>query len=230
MIKAKDLVYEYIRRDEEGNVEEIQRALDQVNVTVEPGSFVAVLGHNGSGKSTFAKHLNALLSPTEGQIYIDGKDIRDVTQKSLRESIAYVPQESSLFHRSIFENIAYGKMDATREEVVRAAKLANADEFIRELPNGYDTLVGERGVKLSGGQRQRVAIARAILKDAPILVLDEATSALDNDTEAAIMESINRLHGRKTLVIIAHRLQTIEKCDLVYRVENGKATVERGRI
>ena len=158
---------------------------------------------------------------------IDGKDIRDVTQRSLREAIAYVPQESSLFHRSIFENISYGKPDASEKEVLRAAKLANADEFIKDLPNGYDTLVGERGVKLSGGQRQRVAIARAILKDAPILVLDEATSALDSESEALIQEALTNLMKGRTSIVVAHRLSTIAGLDEIVVLSEGRI-VEKG--
>jgi len=150
-----------------------------------------------------------------------------VTQDSLREAISYVPQESSLFHRSIFENIAYGRVGATLDEVKKAAKLANADEFIRELPNGYDTLVGERGVKLSGGQRQRVAIARAILKDAPILVLDEATSALDSESEALIQDALKNLMKGRTSIVVAHRLSTIAGLDEIVVLSEGKI-VEQG--
>ena len=163
----------------------------------------------------------------KGAIYIDGQDIRDVTQKSLHEAIAYVPQESSLFHRSVFENIEYGKPGASREEVLKAAKLANADEFIRALPDGYNTLVGERGVKLSGGQRQRIAIARAILKDAPILVLDEATSALDSESEALIQEALSNLMKGRTSIVVAHRLSTIAGLDKIVVLDEGKI-VEQG--
>ena len=197
------------------------------DLKIPAGKTVGLVGVSGSGKTTLTKLLLRFDDVAEGTIYIDGKDIRDITQKSLRESIAYVPQESSLFHRSIFENIAYGKMDATREEVVRAAKLANADEFIRELPNGYDTLVGERGVKLSGGQRQRVAIARAILKDAPILVLDEATSALDSESEALIQEALKNLMKNRTSIVVAHRLSTIAGLDMIVVLSEGRI-VEQG--
>ena len=140
---------------------------------------------------------------------MSGQDIREITQQSLRENVAYVPQETSLFHRTIAENIAYGRPGATMEEIVWAAKQANADEFIRDLPEGYETLVGERGIKLSGGQRQRIAIARAILKDAPILVLDEATSALDSESEALIQGALERLMKGRTSIVIAHRLSTV---------------------
>ena len=186
------------------------------------GQTVGLVGVSGSGKTTLTKLLLRFDDVTGGAIYVDGKDVRDVTQASLRNNIAYVPQESSLFHRSIFENIAYGRPEASHEEVVRAAVLANADEFIRELPNGYDTLVGERGVKLSGGQRQRIAIARAILKDAPILVLDEATSALDSESEALIQEALANLMKGRTSIVVAHRLSTIAGLDKIVVLSNGK--------
>ncbi len=149
-----------------------------------------------------------------------------MTQVSLRENIAYVPQETALFHRTIAENIAYSKPDATREEVIRAAKLANADEFIVDLPDGYDTLVGERGVKLSGGQRQRVAIARAILKDAPVLVLDEATSALDSESESLIQSALTELMKGRTSLVIAHRLSTVAALDRIIVLKDGKIVEE----
>ena len=156
-----------------------------------------------------------------GKILIDGQDISQVTQKSLHQSIAYVPQEPLLFHRSLRENIAYGKPDATDDEITEAAVKANAYEFIKTLPKGYDTLVGERGVKLSGGQRQRIAIARAILKDAPILVLDEATSALDSESEKLIQDALEKLMKGRTSIVIAHRLSTIAKLDRIIVLDNG---------
>ena len=152
---------------------------------------------------------------------IDGQNISQVAQSSLHKSISYVPQEASLFHRSLRENIAYGNQGATEAEIINAAKLANAWEFIKALPNGLDTLVGERGVKLSGGQRQRVAIARAILKDAPILVLDEATSALDSESEKLIQASLDSLMKNRTSIVIAHRLSTIAKLDRIIVLDNG---------
>ena len=200
---------------------------DDFDLKIPAGKTVGLVGVSGSGKTSLTKLLLRFDDVSSGAIYIDGKDIRDVTQKSLREAIAYVPQESSLFHRSIFENIAYGKTDATFEEVERAAKLANADDFIRELPNGYDTLVGERGVKLSGGQRQRIAIARAILKDAPILVLDEATSALDSESEAVIQEALANLMKGRTSIVVAHRLSTIAGLDEIVVLSEGEI-VEKG--
>ena len=194
---------------------------------VEPGKSVGLVGVSGSGKTSLTKLLLRFADVTKGAIYIDGQDIRDVTQRSLREAIAYVPQESSLFHRSIYENIAYGRPGASKEEIVKAAKLANADEFIRELPDGYRTLVGERGVKLSGGQRQRVAIARAILKNAPILVLDEATSALDSESEALIQEALANLMKGRTSIVVAHRLSTIAGLDEIVVLKEGRI-VEQG--
>ncbi len=197
------------------------------NLDIPAGRTVGLVGVSGSGKSTLTKLLLRFDDVSGGAIYIDGQDIRDVTQNSLREAIAYVPQESSLFHRSIYENIAYGKTGATRNEVLRAAKLANADEFIKELPDGYDTMVGERGVKLSGGQRQRIVIARAILKDAPILILDEATSALDSESESQIQGALANLMKGRTSIVVAHRLSTIAGLDEIVVLKSGKI-VERG--
>ena len=204
-----------------------EKLFDDFTLEIAPGKTVGLVGVSGSGKSTLTKLLLRFADVGEGAIYIDGQDIRGVTQKSLRDAIAYVPQESSLFHRSIFENIAYGRPGATDEEVYEAARLANADEFIVELPDGYDTLVGERGVKLSGGQRQRIAIARAILKDAPILVLDEATSALDSESEALIQEALKNLMKNRTSIVVAHRLSTIAGLDTIVVLSEGKI-VEQG--
>ena len=206
---------------------EQKRALfEDFSLDVSAGQSVGLVGVSGAGKSTLTKLLLRFDDVSGGAIVIDGQDIRDVTQRSLRESIAYVPQESSLFHRSIYENIAYGKVGATREEVLRAAKLANADEFIKGLPNGYDTLVGERGIKLSGGQRQRIAIARAILKDAPILVLDEATSALDSESEALIQGALKNLMKGRTSIVVAHRLSTIAGLDKIVVLDHGEIVQE----
>lgn len=207
--------------------EQREALFDDFCLKVPAGKSVGLVGVSGSGKSTLTKLLLRFDDVGSGAIYIDGQDIKDVTQKSLREAIAYVPQESSLFHRSVFENIAYGKPDATIEEVHEAARLANADEFIAGLPDGYDTLVGERGVKLSGGQRQRIAIARAILKDAPILVLDEATSALDSESEALIQEALANLMLGRTSIVVAHRLSTIAGLDEIVVLADGKI-VEQG--
>ena len=185
------------------------------NLKVHPGERIGLVGISGSGKTTLTKLLLRFADVDAGEIDIDG-------QKSLRKAIAYVPQETSLFHRSIAENIAYGKPDATSTEIERAAKLANAHEFIKDLPNGYETLVGERGVKLSGGQRQRIAIARAILKDAPILVLDEATSALDSESEALIQEALSKLMKGRTSIVVAHRLSTIASLDRIVVLKDGE--------
>lgn len=194
---------------------------------IKPGERIGLVGFSGSGKTTLTKLLLRFADVDSGAITVDKQNISGVTQSSLREAIAYVPQESSLFHRSVFDNIAYGRPDASAEEVYEAARLANADEFIAELPDGYDTLVGERGVKLSGGQRQRIAIARAILKDAPILVLDEATSALDSESEAAIQAALANLMEGRTAIVVAHRLSTIAGLDKIVVLDNGKI-VEQG--
>ncbi len=204
-----------------------EKLFSDFDLDIKPGESVGLVGVSGSGKSTLTKLLLRFDDVQNGAIYIDGQDIRDVTQSSLRKNIAYVPQESSLFHRSIFENIAYGKTDATDEEVYEAARLANADEFIADLPEGYDTMVGERGVKLSGGQRQRIAIARAILKDAPILVLDEATSALDSESEALIQEALSNLMEGRTSIVVAHRLSTVAGLDRIVVLKDGEI-VEQG--
>jgi ATP-binding cassette subfamily B protein len=200
---------------------------EHFSLNVKPGERIGLVGVSGSGKTTLTKLLLRFADVQEGQILVDGQDISKVKQVSLREAIAYVPQETSLFHRSISENIAYGKPDASEEEIKRAAKLANADIFIKDLPKGYDTLVGERGVKLSGGQRQRVAIARAILKDAPILVLDEATSALDSESEALIQDALLKLMKGRTSIVVAHRLSTIASLDRIVVLRDGKI-VEQG--
>ncbi len=186
-----------------------------------PGQRIGLVGHSGSGKTTLTRLLLRFNDIDSGAIRIDDVDISTGTQKGLREIISYVPQEPLLFHRSLRENIGYGKPGASNEEIEYAAKLANAHEFITELKDGYDTLVGERGIKLSGGQRQRVAIARAILKDAPILVLDEATSALDSDSEKLIQDALATLMKNRTSIVIAHRLSTIAKLDRIVVLNNG---------
>jgi len=192
------------------------------NLSIKPGQRVGLVGHSGSGKTTLTKLILRFSDIQEGTIAIDGHSIADVTQSSLREAIAYVPQEPMLFHRTLRENIMYGKPDATDEEVREAAKKANALEFIEKLPDGFETLVGERGIKLSGGQRQRVAIARAVLKDAPILVLDEATSALDSESEKLIQDALQKLMKNRTSIVIAHRLSTIAKLDRIIVMEEGE--------
>lgn len=200
--------------------------LKDFSLTIDPGEKIALVGPSGAGKSTITKLLLRLYDVTKGAIRIDGQDIRDVTQESLRQNVAFVPQESILFHRTLRENIAYGKQDASLEEVIAAAKKAHCHEFIASLTEGYDTHVGERGVKLSGGERQRVAIARAILKDAPILILDEATSSLDSESEALIQDALRVLMEGKTVIVIAHRLSTIMTMDRIIVVEDGKIAAE----
>lgn len=192
-----------------------------LDLHVPAGQRVGLVGRSGSGKTTLTKLLLRLSDVQEGRILVDGQDISACTQQSLRRQVAYVPQEALLFHRSIRENIAYGRPDASEEEIREAARLANALEFIDRLPRGLDTMVGERGVKLSGGQRQRVAIARAILADAPILVLDEATSALDSESEAAVQGALENLMAGRTSLVVAHRLSTVASLDRIVVLENG---------
>lgn len=192
------------------------------NLEILAGQRVGLVGSSGAGKTTFVSLLLRQYELNGGLIMIDGQDISNVTQDSLREAIAVVPQEPALFHRSIRENIAYGRHDASQEEIVAIAKQAHAHEFIEKLPQGYDTLVGERGVKLSGGQKQRIAIARAMLKNAPILILDEATSALDSESEVLIQGALHRLMKGKTVVAIAHRLSTLKEMDRIIVLESGE--------
>lgn len=197
------------------------------NLEIPAGQRVGLVGQSGSGKTTLTKLILRFADVQHGSISIDGQNISTVTQASLRQAIAYVPQEPLLFHRTLAENIAYGKPEATLEEIRQAATQANALEFIEKLPDGFDTLVGERGVKLSGGQRQRIAIARAILKDAPILILDEATSALDSESEKLIQDALQTLMKGRTSIVIAHRLSTIAKLDRILVMNEG-AVVEDG--
>lgn len=202
------------------------KILDKFNLTINAGERVGVVGTSGAGKTTLTKILLRFADVTEGAIKIDGQDIRNVTQDDLRSVVSYVPQDPILFHRSLAENIGYGRPGCSMEEIIDAAKKAHAHEFIESLSHGYDTLVGERGVKLSGGERQRVAIARAILKNAPILILDEATSALDSVSETHIKEALEVLMKGKTTIVIAHRLSTIEKMDRIIVMEKGKIVEE----
>ncbi|ELY46911.1 ABC transporter ATP-binding protein [Natronorubrum sulfidifaciens] len=203
------------------------RIIDRISFDVDGGETVALVGPTGAGKSTVLKLLLRLYDVDEGAIRVDGQDVRDVSLSSLRQSMGYVGQESFLFYGTVEENITYGTFDASREEIVAAAKAAEAHEFIQNLPEGYDTMVGERGVKLSGGQRQRVAIARAVLKDPDILVLDEATSDVDTETEMLIQRSIDDLTEDRTTFAIAHRLSTIKDADQILVLEDGQI-VERG--
>ncbi len=199
-----------------------RKVVDNLTLEIKPGEHIGLVGHSGAGKSTVTKLLLRFMDITSGEILIDGQNIKDLTQDDLRSVISYVPQEPILFHRSIKENIAYSKPNATDKEIMEVAKKAHAHEFITKLSKGYDTLVGERGVKLSGGERQRIAIARAMLKDAPILVLDEATSSLDSVSESYIQEAFVELMKNKTTLVIAHRLSTIQKMDRIIVMEKGK--------
>jgi ATP-binding cassette subfamily B multidrug efflux pump len=192
------------------------------DLTIPSGQRLGLVGQSGAGKTTFVSLLLRQHDIPSGEILIDEQNISAVTQDSLRSAIAVVPQEPALFHRSIKDNILYGKPEATDEEVIEVAKQAQAHDFIMELADGYDTLVGERGVKLSGGQKQRIAIARAMLKDAPILVLDEATSALDSESEVAIQTALETLMEGRTVIAIAHRLSTLRKMDRIIVLESGK--------
>ena len=221
-IELKNITYAYPNTD--------KLIFDHADMTIPIGASVGIVGTSGAGKSTVVDILLGLLEVKEGAVYADGADVKQNYRKWLK-NIGYIPQMIFMLDDTIRKNVAFGipedKIDEERLwEVLKEAQL---DEFIKTLPEGLDTGIGERGIRLSGGQRQRIGIARALYHDPEVLVLDEATSALDNDTEKAIMESINRLHGKKTLIIIAHRLQTIENCDMVYRVENGKAVLERGQ-
>ena len=202
------------------------KVLDGISFDVKPGKMLALVGATGVGKTTIVSLLERFYDPQSGKITIDGHDIRHATLSSLRKNISIVLQDVFLFNGTVYENIAYGAENATEEEVYAAAKTACADEFIREMPEGYMTKIGERGVRLSGGQKQRIAIARAVLRKTPILVLDEATSAVDNETEAQIQKAIENLSGSHTLIVIAHRLTTIMKADDIIVLRDGKIAEE----
>jgi ATP-binding cassette subfamily B protein len=195
---------------------------NELSLQIPAGQKVGLVGHSGSGKTTFTRLLLRFSDIDSGAIKLDGQNIAQITQDDLHRAIAYVPQEPIMFHRSLFDNIQYGQFDASRQAVLRAAQAAHADDFIKDLPEGYDTLVGERGIKLSGGQRQRIAIARAMLKDAPVLLLDEATSALDSESEVLIQDSLWKLMEGRTAIVIAHRLSTIQKMDRIIVLDDGK--------
>ena len=219
-IQLKDIVYKY------PNTETL--IFDRANMEIPIGKSVGIVGTSGAGKTTIVDILLGLLQIQSGEILADGVEVRKHYQSFLKD-IGYIPQTIFMIDSTIRKNVAFGVADEDIDDakVWRALQEAQLDEFVRGLPDGLDTSIGERGIRISGGQRQRIGIARALFEDPEVLVLDEATSALDNETEAAIMESINMLHGKKTLIIIAHRLQTIEKCDMVYRVEKGQVTIER---
>lgn len=218
-IELKDIRFRY--DDDSGS-----HLFNDLSLSIAPGEKVAFVGRSGGGKTTITRLLLRFMDIQGGQILIDGQDISRVRQHDLRLGIAYVPQEPAMFHRSLADNIRYGRPAASDKEVIAAAKLAHADEFINKLTHGYDTLVGERGVKLSGGQRQRIAIARAILKDAPVLILDEATSALDSDSERLIQDALWKLMEGKTTIAIAHRLSTIQRMDRIIVLEEGRIAEE----
>lgn len=203
-----------------------QNIFEGKSLLIAPAEKVALVGFSGGGKTTFVNLILRLFDVQKGKITIDGQDISEVTQKSLHENISMIPQNTTLFHRSLMENIRYGKIEASDEEVIEASKKAFCHEFIEGLPKKYDTMVGERGIKLSGGQRQRIAVARAILKDAPILILDEATSALDSVTEHALQKSLTPLMKGKTSIVIAHRLSTLAAVDRILVLEKGEVIEE----
>ncbi|MBV8846804.1 MAG: ABC transporter ATP-binding protein [Bryobacterales bacterium] len=201
--------------------------LKNVDLKIEPGQLAALVGRTGAGKSTIISLIPRFYDPASGVVKIDGSDIRSFTQRSLRQHIGFVLQETLLFHGTVWNNIAYGKPEATRAEILRAAELANAKEFIDRLPQGYDTIVGERGVTLSGGQRQRIAIARAIIRDAPILILDEPSTGLDAESEKLVFEALDRLMEGRTSIVIAHRLSTIQRANIIFVIDKGEI-IERG--
>lgn len=211
-IKLDNVTFGYI---------EGENALENISLEVKPGQMVALVGPSGSGKSTIANLVPRFYDVNSGSVTIDGIDIRDVTMASLREQVGLVPQETMLFSNTVMENIRYGRLEATDDEVIAAARAANADDFINGLPDKYQTRLGERGANLSGGQRQRIAIARAILKDPQILILDEATSALDTESEKIVQEALDKLMIGRTSIVIAHRLSTILKADQIFVVEAG---------
>jgi ATP-binding cassette subfamily B protein len=196
--------------------------LQNLSLTIPAGKTIAIVGSTGSGKSTLVKLLLRLYEIQAGTIYLDGIDIREIYLGDLRRSMGLVSQDVFLFHGTVRENIAYGSPDATETEILRAAQIAEANEFILQLPDGYETIIGERGQKLSGGQRQRLSIARAILKNPPILILDEATSAVDNETEAAIVRSLEKITQNRTTIAIAHRLSTIQRADQIAVLNKGQ--------
>ncbi|HBK67985.1 MAG TPA: ABC transporter ATP-binding protein [Firmicutes bacterium] len=204
-----------------------EEILKDIDFEIKPGEVVALVGPSGAGKTTIADLIPRFYEPTKGQIVLDGKDIKEIDLVSLRTQIGIVPQETILFSGTLRNNIRYGRLEAAEEEIIEAARAANAHDFIFKLPNGYDTVVGERGVGLSGGQRQRIAIARAILKNPRILILDEATSALDTESEVLVQEALNRLMKSRTTLVIAHRLSTIKNADKIIVLSNGKI-VETG--
>ena len=218
MLFRSDVNFNYIKD---------KKTIADFSLTINGGNKVGLVGFSGAGKSTVVQLMTKLYDIDKGDIIIDGQSIKDINRQSLRENIAFIPQDPSLFHRSIFENIQYGCTAADHNQIIRAAKQAHAHEFISQMPQGYETLVGEKGVKLSGGQRQRIAISRAILKNAPILILDEATSSLDSITEELIKQSLNSAMSNRTVIVIAHRLSTLLSMDTIVVMDQGKI-IEQG--
>jgi ATP-binding cassette subfamily B protein len=218
-IRFEEVVFHYPQRPDTA-------ALDHVDLHVRPGETVALVGPSGAGKSTILSMLLRFHDPAAGRILVDDVDLRQVDPAQLREQLALVPQQPTLFASSAFENIRYGRLDATDEEVQRAAEAAEADEFLRALPEGYASELGERGARLSGGQQQRIAIARALLKNAPILLLDEATSALDAQSERAVQQALERLMAGRTTLVIAHRLATVLKADRIVVMDHGRIVAQ----
>jgi subfamily B ATP-binding cassette protein MsbA len=204
-----------------------QPILKHISFKIEAGTVAALVGPTGAGKSTIISLIPRFYDPDSGTVKIDGRDVRQYRQKSIRDQVSFVLQETVLFHATVWRNIAYGKPDASREEILRASQLANAHEFIEKMPEGYDTMIGERGVTLSGGQRQRIAIARAVIRNSPILILDEPSSGLDAASEQLVFEALDRLMSGKTSIVIAHRLATIQRADKIYVVKDG-TIVESG--
>ena len=204
-----------------------QPVLKDISLSIEPGQYVALVGPTGAGKSSIIGLIPRFYDPFTGRLLIDGEDSRNFTLRSLREQISFVLQETILFHATVWQNIAYGKPGASHDEIIHAARLANAHEFIERMPEGYETMVGERGVTLSGGQRQRIAIARAIIRNSPILILDEPTSGLDTSSEKLVLEALGRLTAGKTVIVITHHLETIVKADIIFTLKDGRI-VERG--
>ncbi len=222
MVEIRGLGFQYDRQDDDQSNEEAENLLEEIGLTIPRGQFAALVGPSGGGKSTLLKVLMGLYPPSAGRVAVNGRLIQDYPLEELRSLIAYVPQDAYLFDGTIEENILYGKPDASAEEVHQAARSAHAHTFISEQPEGYQTLVGERGAKLSGGQRQRIAIARALLKDAPLLLLDEATSALDSESEELVQRALEALMEGRTTIAIAHRLSTIQEADQIYVLQSGR--------
>ncbi len=217
-LRFEDVNFSYI---------ESREVLKNINLTIQPGETIALVGETGGGKTTITNLITRFYDPDSGRVLLDGQDIKTLSFRSLRDNISIVLQDVFLFHGTVVENIAYGANSPTQEEIIRAAKIANAHDFIREMENGYDTIIGERGVKLSGGQKQRLSIARAVLRDRPILILDEATAAVDNETERQIHNAIDNVIQNRTTIIIAHRLSTIRNADKIVVIEGGEI-VETG--